>query len=88
MVVMELSSPEKELFFTIAWKIWGNRNNGWLNKPQTKASVLCSQALAYVEEFTEANQKHKLAISTSIKHWKPPMETFVKLNVAWKFIKA
>uniref|UniRef100_A0A2N9I0W7 RNase H type-1 domain-containing protein n=1 Tax=Fagus sylvatica TaxID=28930 RepID=A0A2N9I0W7_FAGSY len=87
-VLKEMASPDIELFVTIAWKIWGSRNECWLHKPHTDAASLGAQALAYTEEFLEANQKQKSALSTSTKSWIPPMDSFVNMNVAWKFQKS
>ncbi len=87
-VLKEMASPDIELFFTIAWKIWGSRNECWLHKPHTDAASLGAQALAYTEEFLEANQKQKSALPTSTKSWIPPMDSFVNMNVAWKFQKS
>jgi hypothetical protein len=88
LVLSELPAPDTELFFTIAWNIWGNRNAGWLNQPQVEASILGSQALSYVEEYMEANKKQTSSFSTSIKTWTPPLEPSYKTNVAWKFFKS
>lgn len=53
-VLRTLKTPEVEFFFSLAWMLWGHRNDRWLNNPFTEAQLLSQQLVSYVEEFMEA----------------------------------
>ena len=44
------SKHNTKLFFTLAWMIWGNRNNVWLQKSDVVADKMCEKAVDYMEE--------------------------------------
>ena len=83
-VLSQGSTPETEIFFVLAWKIWGCRNDAWLHKSQLATTMVGAKAVSYVEEFLEANQRVESARPTLEKKWFPPPSQCVKLNIAWK----
>ena len=84
LVLLQKSKPDIELFFTMAWRIWANRNATWQNNPQLNAKTLGTYASTYVEEYMEANKKLETSLSTVKRHWEPPTEPMFKMNVAWQ----
>ena len=83
-VLSQGSTPETEISFVLAWKIWGCRNDAWLHKSQLATTMVGAKAVSYVEEFLEANQRVESARPTLEKKWFPPPSLCVKLNIAWK----
>jgi hypothetical protein len=86
-VLRKTSSPETEIFFTTAWKIWANRNATWLNNPQISASTTSYQAVTYVEEYIGSTRRVSNVYPVVPGSWSPPAEPFVKLNVTWKYFR-
>jgi hypothetical protein len=87
-VLWNLVPPEMEIFFTMAWMIWGARNYSWLNKPRSEAIQLGVKAVTYAEEFREANQRPDSSNIYLKPKWILPSATSFKLNVAWQRFKA
>uniref|UniRef100_A0A2N9F1N7 Reverse transcriptase zinc-binding domain-containing protein n=1 Tax=Fagus sylvatica TaxID=28930 RepID=A0A2N9F1N7_FAGSY len=71
-----------ETFFTLAWMIWGNRNNAWLQKPSADAEILGEKAATYVEEYNEVTKKVEDSRSVLCRKWSPPTGSMLKMNVA------
>ena len=71
-----------ETFFTLAWMIWGNRNNTWLQKPSADAEILGEKAATYVEEYNEVTKKVEDSRSVLCRKWSPPTGSMLKMNVA------
>ena len=83
-VLSRQSSSEIVIFFTIAWMIWGNRNNKWLQQSGVEASLVETKAALYVEEFLEANKQIAQSNPPQVmRKWTPPPESIAKLNVAY-----
>jgi hypothetical protein len=87
LVLRKEVSPVKEIFFVLAWMIWGCRNDAWLKKPQLEASMTGPKAVTYVEEYLEANKRVDSTRPFTKNKWLPPPNDCVKLNVAWQRFK-
>ena len=87
LVLRKEVSPVKEIFFVLAWMIWGCRNDAWLNQPQLEASMMGPKAVTYVEEYLEANKRVDSTRPFTENKWLPPPNDCVKLNVAWQRFK-
>ena len=77
-----------ELFFTLAWLIWGNRNNILLQKPGMDAVKMGEKASAYVEEYKEVMKKVEASSTIMVQKWIPPPDPRLKMNVATKYYKS
>jgi|UniRef100_A0A2N9HI72 hypothetical protein len=86
-VIRHLKTPEVELFFTLAWMIWADRNATWLNNPRSDAISLSSKATSYVEEFLDSNNRADHPITNNPPTWTPPPNPQYKLNVSWQRFK-
>ena len=62
-----------ETFFTLAWMIWGNRNNAWLQKPSANAEILGEKAATYGEEYNEVTKKVEDSRSVLCRKWSPQL---------------
>ena len=87
LVLRKEVSPVKEIFFVLAWMIWGCRNDIWLNQPQLEASMTGPKAVTYVEKYLEANKRVDSTKPITENKWLPPPNDCVKLNVAWQRFK-
>jgi hypothetical protein len=76
-----------ETFFTLAWMIWGNRNNAWLQKPSADAAILGEKATTYVEEYNEVTKKVEDSRSVLSRKWSPPTGSMLKMNAATTYFK-
>uniref|UniRef100_A0A2N9GQD2 Reverse transcriptase zinc-binding domain-containing protein n=1 Tax=Fagus sylvatica TaxID=28930 RepID=A0A2N9GQD2_FAGSY len=83
-VLMKSGKLKGEVFFVLAWMIWGCRNDAWLNQSYSEASKLGAKAVTYVEEYLDANKRVESMRPIAAQKWLPPPPNCVKLNVAWK----
>ncbi len=77
-VLQTKSTPNLEISFTIAWKIWTHRNTMWLENKFTTTPMLSLQAVSYVEEFIEVNMKQVSSERAELRKWSPPLNPLVE----------
>ncbi|XP_061993484.1 uncharacterized protein LOC133711368 [Rosa rugosa] len=80
---------KKELFaklLMILWALWKNKNNLLWNSTKQSADALVLSSLAWLEDFTKAQQVKKSSHSKLRKTWKPAESGVWKLNVDESFI--
>ena len=87
-VLKEQCKHTIEVFFTLAWMIWGHRNNVWLQKPSVAADCLGEKATAYMEEYRAVLSKVEDSSSIMVHKWRPPPAPSVKLNFATTVFRA
>ena len=77
-----LNSPDIELFFTIAWRLWTARNDRiWDNHQIPTKEVYC-QAGCYVQEFLNQKESDQEQQLRPAHYWIPPCNGDFKINVA------
>ena len=81
------SKHNTKLFFTLAWIIWGNRNNVWLQKSGVEADKMCEKAVDYMEEYKDVTKKVAASSSIMVHRWIPPYASRVKMKVVWRNFK-
>ncbi len=67
-----LSSPDIELLFTLAWKLWMARNDRLWDYHLATPGDICSQAGCLVTEYLALNQKDSVSIAPESRKWQPP----------------
>jgi hypothetical protein len=87
-VLREQCKHTIEIFFTLAWMIWGHRNNVWLQKPSVVADRLGEKAVAYMEEYRAVLIKVEDFSFVMVHKWRPPPAPSLKLNVATTLFRA
>ena len=87
-VLREQCKHTIEIFFTLAWMIWGHRNNAWLQKPSVATDCLGEKAVAYKEEYRVVLRKVEDSSSVMVHKWRPPPTPILKLNVATTLFRA
>jgi hypothetical protein len=80
--MQKLSSPEVEIFLTIAWMIWATRNDVWLGQEPLAPELVGANAALYVMEYLEHSQRRMGEGLVGATKWKLPPPNVFKVNVA------
>ena len=82
-----LNSPDIELFFTIAWRLWTARNDRKWDNHQIQAKEVYCQAGCYVQEFLNQKESDQEQQLRPAHHWFPPCNRDFKINVVVQWRK-
>ena len=86
--IKTLASLEVEIFLTMAWLVWHNRNELWLSRLAGKAEDIGLQASRYMLEFIEQQTTLKVPDHQRLVKWSRPPIVKIKVNVAEKVFLA
>ena len=86
--IKTLASLEVEIFLTMAWLVWHNRNELWLSRLAGKSEDIGLQASRYVLEFIEQQTTLKVPDHQRLVKWNRPPIGKIKVNVAEKVFSA
>ncbi|KAL0453407.1 UNVERIFIED_CONTAM: hypothetical protein Slati_1318800 [Sesamum latifolium] len=80
-MVAHLSKEELEIFFTIYWALWWNRNRTLMERITLPPVELLTFALNYINSFRQVNALPAcIARRTAPSSWTPPDTGWIKLN--------
>uniref|UniRef100_A0A2N9GC52 Reverse transcriptase zinc-binding domain-containing protein n=1 Tax=Fagus sylvatica TaxID=28930 RepID=A0A2N9GC52_FAGSY len=80
--IQSLTSPDIELLFTIAWKLWVARNDRMWDNQFVAARDIIYQAGSLVSDFLYQEQTSHDQITRVLCKWNPPSDSVYKINVA------